>query len=504
MVSKSKIIKNVLSNWTTFLIIGLINLALVPFVLRHLGDLGFGVWVLANTVTVYLGLLDLGIRSSVIRYVAKYRSISDYQNLNQITSTALVTFTAIGSLALIFSVILAFLFPSIFKISPEFKTQVQWVVLLVGVNLALSFPAGVFNGILLGMERFDLNNLFNLVNNALKAILILIVFNFTVNLVVLAVIQLFSSLVANLLCLWKVWRLEPNLKISFKLSKKASLKVIFQHGLYSFLLVSAYQVIYYSPNVLIGVITSASLVTYFAMAAILIEYTRRAVNGVSFVLNPLASSLESQGDFQTLRKLLISGTKYSLLLILPVSLGLIILGKDFFSVWLGPSYAEKCYPVLVILLLPQIYSMSQFVTEELLMGQTRHKFLALVTVAEAILNVLLSVFLIKKYGLIGAALGVSIPRFLNHLIFSVTYIKKAVEISYKDYFRQSFLPPLWASIPFALILLIISIVLPAYNWLDFALEVVLAGLVFLLSAWYFCFSKEERKLWAEKLSFLRI
>lgn len=504
MLSKSRIIKNVLSNWVTFLMIGLINLALVPFVLRHLGDLGFGVWVLANTVTVYLGLLDLGIRSSVIRYVAKYRSLSDYQNLNQITSTALLTFTAIGSFALILSVILAFLFPSIFKISPEYEGQVRWVVLLLGLNLALSFPAGVFNGILLGMERFDLNNLFNLVNNVLKAVLIVIVFSFTVNLVVLAVIQLFSSLVAYLLCLWRVWKLEPNLKISFKLSNKMSLRVIFQHGLYSFLLVSAFQIIYYSPNVLIGVLTSASLVTYFAMAAILIEYTRRAVNGVSYVLNPLASSLESKGDFQTLKKLLISGTKYSLLLISPISLGLIILGKKFFSIWLGPGYAVKCYPILAILLLPQIYSMSQFVTEELLIGQTKHKFLALITVAEAILNVILSVILINKYGIIGAALGVSIPRFLNYLFFSVTYIKKAVEISYKDYFKQSFLPPLWASLPFALILVIISIVLPAYNWLDFVLEVVLAGLVFLLSAWYFCFSKEERKLWAEKLSFLRI
>ncbi|OGC74295.1 MAG: hypothetical protein A2145_04765 [candidate division Zixibacteria bacterium RBG_16_40_9] len=504
MISKSQIVKNVLSNWVTFLIIGLINLALVPFVLRHLGDLGFGVWVLANTVTVYLGLLDLGIRSSVIRYVAKYRSVSDYQNLNQIISTSLVTFTAIGSFALILSVILAFLFPTIFKISPEFEGQVQWVVLLVGLNLALSFPAGVFNGILLGMERFDLNNLFNLVNNVLKAVLILIIFNFKVNLVVLALIQLFSSLVAYLLCLWRVLKLEPNLKISFRLSNKASLTVIFQHGLYSFLLVSAYQIIYYSPNVLIGIITSTSLVTYFAMAAILIEYTRRAVNGVSFVLNPIASSLESRGDFQTLKKLLISGTKYSLLLILPVSLGLIILGKNFITIWLGPSYAEKCYPILVILLLPQIYSMSQFVTEELLMGQTKHRFLALVTVAEAILNLLLSVFLIKKYGIIGAALGVAIPRFLNYLFFSVIYIKKVVEISFKDYLRQSFIPPLVASIPLAIILLVILKFFPAYNWFDFVLEVVLAGLVFLLSAWYFCFSKEERKLWAEKFSFLRI
>ena len=54
MLSKSQIIKNVFSNWGAFIINGLINLALIPFVLKHLGDAGFGVWVLTNVFTGYL------------------------------------------------------------------------------------------------------------------------------------------------------------------------------------------------------------------------------------------------------------------------------------------------------------------------------------------------------------------------------------------------------------------------------------------------------------------
>ncbi len=504
MLSKSQIIRNVFSNWGAYLINGLISLALVPFVLKHLGDTGFGVWILTNTFTGYLGFLDLGIRSSVIRYVSKYRAIADYQNLNQIASTSLTSFSVIGGLILVLTLALSFIFNSIFKIPSEFKDQATWAVLLVGLNLALSFPAGVFSGILVGLERFDLNNLFSSINISLKAILILIIFNFKADLIILGAIQLFTSLVAYILTFVSVFRVDPNLKISFKSANKNTLKIIFQHGFYSFLLVVSYQVIYHSPNVLIGILSSATLVTYFAMAAILVDYTRRAVNGVSFVINPIASGLESKGEFQTLKRVLILGTKYSLLIILPISLSLIFWGKQFLALWLGPTYAEKCYPVLLILLIPQIYSMSQFVTEEVLLGQTKHKFLALVTVSEAVLNLILSLILIKKYGIIGAALGVAIPRLLNYLIFSGIYIKQAGEISLKDYFKQSFLPPLWATLPFVVLLILISQFIPAKNLWEFILEVTLAALAFLLLAWYLCFSKEERKLWIERFSFLRI
>lgn len=138
------------------------------------------------------------------------------------------------------------------------------------------------------------------------------------------------------------------------------------------------------------------------------------------------------------------------------------------------------------------------------MGQTKHKFLAVVAVSEAALNLILSLILIKKYGLIGAALGVAIPRLLNYSIFSAIYIKQAAKISLKEYFRQSFLPPLWTALPFVILLGLISKFLPPQNLWEFTLEVALSGLIFMLLAWNLCFSKEERKLWVERFSFLRI
>jgi O-antigen/teichoic acid export membrane protein len=66
----TEIFKNVGSSWFSLGVSILVGVFLSPFILHRLGDTAFGIWVLIFSVTGYYGLFDLGIRSSVIRYVS--------------------------------------------------------------------------------------------------------------------------------------------------------------------------------------------------------------------------------------------------------------------------------------------------------------------------------------------------------------------------------------------------------------------------------------------------
>ncbi|PYX34646.1 MAG: hypothetical protein DMG81_19670, partial [Acidobacteria bacterium] len=74
---KTEIIKNVGSSWFSLGVSVLVGIFLSPFILHRLGDTAFGIWVLIFSVTGYYGLFDLGIRSSVIRYVSTYTATGD-------------------------------------------------------------------------------------------------------------------------------------------------------------------------------------------------------------------------------------------------------------------------------------------------------------------------------------------------------------------------------------------------------------------------------------------
>lgn len=139
-----------------------------------MGDDAFGLWVLIFSVTGYYGLFDLGIRSSIIRYVAKYSTVAENEELNRLVNTAFFAYSGIGAVALLITVAVSFYVGSIFRVSGDSVHLARWLFLMVGTAVALGFPLGVFGGILEGLQRFYVLNLNNMSSTLLRALLIVI------------------------------------------------------------------------------------------------------------------------------------------------------------------------------------------------------------------------------------------------------------------------------------------------------------------------------------------
>src|SRR5438045_9615319 len=95
-LDKVEILKNVGSSWCALGVNVLVGLFLSPYILHRLGDEAFGLWVLIFSITGYYGLFDLGIRSSIVRYVAKYSDTNDYEELTRLTITDIATYGRLG------------------------------------------------------------------------------------------------------------------------------------------------------------------------------------------------------------------------------------------------------------------------------------------------------------------------------------------------------------------------------------------------------------------------
>ena len=104
---KRQILKNVGSSWSALAVNVLVGIFLSPFILHRLGDAAFGVWVLIFSVTGYYGLFDLGIRSSIIRYVSKYTATGENGKLASFVNTSLFTYTIIGAVSMALTAVLS-------------------------------------------------------------------------------------------------------------------------------------------------------------------------------------------------------------------------------------------------------------------------------------------------------------------------------------------------------------------------------------------------------------
>src|SRR5215475_10021673 len=128
--NKGQILKNVSSSWVSLGVNVVTGFILSPFIVHHLGDEAFGLWILIFSVTGYYGLFDLDIRSSIVRYVAKYSAEQEYEDLNRLVNTAIFSYSAIGMVTLSITLIAAGYVGSIFKIQKKFIDTARWLMFM--------------------------------------------------------------------------------------------------------------------------------------------------------------------------------------------------------------------------------------------------------------------------------------------------------------------------------------------------------------------------------------
>jgi O-antigen/teichoic acid export membrane protein len=146
MSLKAQAVKNVSATWLGLAVHAVVGFFLSPFILHRLGDEAFSLWVLVFSLTGYYGLLDLGIRSSIVKYTAKFVATNDEHQLSAFLSTSLGFFAVVGFVVLLMTVTGFFYLHLLFRIPAGMLGSARGLFLLAGVSVALTFPLGVFAG----------------------------------------------------------------------------------------------------------------------------------------------------------------------------------------------------------------------------------------------------------------------------------------------------------------------------------------------------------------------
>src|SRR6202142_2121850 len=141
-INKRQILKNVGSTWFSLGGDVLVGLVLSPIILHWLGDAAFGIWVLIFSIHGYYGLFDLGIRSSIVRYVSQAKASGDLNYASNVISTSLFSYTCIGAFAFLITVLVSVYVNKFFHIEAAFQTPARLLLLMVGTAVSLGFPLG--------------------------------------------------------------------------------------------------------------------------------------------------------------------------------------------------------------------------------------------------------------------------------------------------------------------------------------------------------------------------
>ena len=193
------------------------------------------------------------------------------------------------------------------------------------------------------------------------------------------------------------------------------------------------------------------------------SYGRNVIAGISRTMTPLASSLEAQRDQAELQRVMLTGAGYATMVTLPIAVTFLLRGAPFISLWMGPEYADLSGQVLRILTLAWMIDAGNRVARAIMLGISRHKPLVLVYLVEAVLNVAISVSLVRSMGIVGVAWGTTGPDLAAGLFFFPWYVRRTLGIPIRRYLFSTWVRPGVAIVPFALGTYGMEILWPAPN-----------------------------------------
>lgn len=475
------IARSVLSNWFATIATLAVGFFLAPFVVHRLGNLAYGVWILAISSVNYLNLLDLGMRSSVLRFVSKGYTTRDHEGASDALSAALWVRLQISALVLVLCGGLAAVFPLIFRVPPALVVEAREAILVIGVATAVTMSIGVLGGVLSALNRYDLQSYATLVQLSIRVIGVVAVLLEGRGIVAIAFCELLASAVGNLMLVYIARRIYPELKIRLKKPEWDVLRKIWSYSVYSFLLIVSVQLVYQTDNLVVGAFVSASAVTFYSIGNSLCRYTQQIVSAMTMTFTPAASTYEAAGDTLSLRNLYYNGTRATMALSLPILITLITRGRSFIGVWMGPQYSQTSGTVVAILATGLVFSLQNSTAASIAYGVEKHKTVAKWAVSEAITNLTLSIALARWIGIYGVAIGTLVPSLIVHLVLWPRYISRLVDVRHFEVFRNVWGPVFLCAIPFAIASYLVEILLPVRNMAVFILQTMALLPVFLVS-----------------------
>jgi O-antigen/teichoic acid export membrane protein len=182
-------------------------------------------------------------------------------------------------------------------------------------------------------------------------------------------------------------------------------------------------------------------VTPFALAQRLAESVFLLANQFLKVLLPVAAGFDPARDAARLRSLFLTGTRLGLVLALPVALIVGILAPALLTAWVGREYAEHA-PLVAILAAAFVVDAVTWPAGSVLVGIGRQRPLAWMAAANGAGNVVLSIALVKPFGLTGVAIGTLVPNVCEGLLLAVPYAMRTIGVTARQLLRTSLLPHL--------------------------------------------------------------
>jgi O-antigen/teichoic acid export membrane protein len=317
-------------------------LVAIPITVRGLGADQYGLLALTAALTGYLGLMEMGLGSALMRYLSFYRALDQGRPMLGILLFGVRWFLAAGLIGGTFLWFAApWLSASVLKVPPDLQATSVTVFRLTGVNFALALLVSVGTAIPQSFLRYDIASAMSGSLGTLSAVGPAIVVTLGYGLVPVVWFSVILNIAALALYAFVGYRLMRRVR----LSEGPPWKEIRRRTLSFAGLTAVNQigntVTIQTNRLVVGIASGVAAAAYYQVPYMLASRMNDMMSNVAKVLFPTASGLLAKQDMEAVQNLYIRSSRLFFVLNFSVTMGLCILSYPLLNYWVSSAYAVE-------------------------------------------------------------------------------------------------------------------------------------------------------------------
>jgi len=404
------------------------SIVLVPFYLKFLGVDGYGFYQMIYSVASYILILDFGIGTTMVRFLTEYRVKDDKKGAQNFAAHCGLLVLGLNTLIALLGVILSFKLGDIYPTLSSEKIELgQKMFLFMIVVLVMTVTEHYMEGITMAHDSFAISKLIGVSKLALKFVLV-IVFLYAgqgvLSLIYVDVIAEFTALV-----LYSLYNFGY---IKFKIKLHNFEPKIFKPMATFMFAIMLQSIVAYLNNTvdktILGIMLGETASGIYGLSMTFITMFNMIPTAILTIFLPQATKMVIQGEnIEKHTKMASMLGRYQMIVCGGILSAFFVVGKDFIHLWAGANEKEIWLTALIIMV-PNAIPLIQNYCLNVLDAMNKRLFRSLVLLGISVLNIFLTIFMIKKLGLLGAPIATAIAYIIGHGFVINVYYKKAIGI----------------------------------------------------------------------------
>lgn len=456
---KSNFLKSLFYSYGSVVITSLIGFITVPLSLNYFGKDLFGLFSITSDTLAYLALFNFGVPWATATIFAKLLS---YQAQKALLFKALKLLLSLCFLMTILISIVAFTFPNwvhfIAQINQNIVPSAKLFISVSIIFFIIRLPFSLFSQLLIFINRVYISKIIDVLSAILTISSLLLVIYFKLTIVQYAIISGFISLLPLLLSIVifiKMWRIESLFTLESE-SENVSYKHLMGSSFYFFLNGIGGLILWNTDSLVIshylGLGETAEYAVMFKFFTMLFMVITQLMN----IINPLYPKFLKEGKLNFLTKLFDNTAR-----IFPILGGFIFIMmfgffRDFVMLWTHSTTifigSLSCFAMGLYC----YFLCSSIVPYWVIVSLNYSKEIYKLTLLEAIVNLMLSIYLVNKIGIAGVVLGTLIAHVLTMFILVPIKLDRLIPNLFKFDFIYVFKHIIFAITPVSIMIYLLN------------------------------------------------